>query len=82
MNCKIYDEVKQHLFAKDGFIHTCALNDNMLPNGLVPIAYSEKLNFILLEMQKDGYEILDVKLSTSLWGNTTSTYICTMIIYK
>ena len=55
-----WEKVKNLLEPKDGYTHVLLLET--LSYGV--IEYTNKLNKVLVNMQKEGYEIIDVKSST------------------
>lgn len=79
-----YEEVKRLLKRKDGQKHILLLEMEKLSflTGYDE-EYTTKTDEILSRMQKDGYEIVDVKFSTGIKGDLKQTVdLETLIIYK
>ena len=79
-----YEEVKRLLKRKDGQKHILLLEMEKLSflTGYDE-EYTTKTDEILSKMQKDGYEIVDVKFSTGIKGDLKQTVdLETLIIYK
>ncbi len=84
-------EVRNNLVPKDGNIHVLLLNhftryiNQVYPEVATEGGINDAVNDILSGMQSDGYEIIDVKL-TSNWndGKLKGEWWCynTLIIYK
>lgn len=79
-----YEEVKRLLKRKDGNKHIILLEMGKLSflTGYDE-EYTSKTDEILSKMQHDGYEIVDVQLSTSIRGDLKeSVDLETLIVYK
>ena len=82
----LYENVKQYLKPKDGLKHIVMLNtmSKTTTNGLeCENKYTIQINNIIEEMQRNNYEILDVKIdNTSFQAMGNAFLIRTLIIYK
>ena len=75
---KSYEDVKKCLKPKDGMKHVVMINISADPNSECDNKYTAQMNKILAGMQKDEYEIIDIKIE-----NYLSVYLVrTLIIYK
>jgi hypothetical protein len=83
-----YDsEVLQNLRKKDGFTHAITLSLNVErpdPRGVeVYTSVTDILDDVLTRMQRDGYEIVDVKqFMDSLAGKKDNDSFYLLILYK
>ncbi len=82
----LYDDVKQYLQPKDGLKHIIMLNtmSKMTTNGLeCENKYTIQINSIIEEMQRNNYEIVDVKIDNTSFQTTGNAFLIrTLIIYK
>ncbi len=79
-----YEEVKRLLKRKDGNTHVILLEMEKLSfvTGYDE-EYTSKTDEILSKMQNDGYEIVDIQLSTGVKGDLKQTVdLETLIVYK
>lgn len=63
----IYEQTKQYLKAKDGNIHIVMINSFskwLNQSFQCEYKYTTQIDTILSSMQKDGYEIIDVKFNS------------------
>jgi hypothetical protein len=63
----IYDDVKELLKPKDGFVHVIMINSfSKILNQHFGCEdkYTVQLDAIITSMQKDGYEIVDIKFNS------------------
>ena len=83
----VYNKMRPSLAAKDGFVHVVMVNSfSKLGNQNFDCdtKYTVEIDHVLQCMQRDGYQILDVKFNSitgqGLSGNRTG--FNTVIIYK
>lgn len=83
----VYEETKKYLKEKDGNIHILMINSfSKLGNQVFGCEdkYTTQLNIILDGLQRDGYEIIDIKFNSlvgqGIMGNQEG--FNTLILYK
>lgn len=63
----VYEQAKKYLVKKDGLVHIAMINSfSKWINQIFGCddKYTTQINEILTSMQKDGYEIIDVKFNS------------------
>jgi hypothetical protein len=86
----MYATIKRSLAPKDGFVHVVLINSySTLSNKMISFdeEYTEQINLIMTAMQKDGYEIVDVKFNAGindrvLFSESNVERFNTLIMYK
>lgn len=81
---ELYEDVKKYLSPKDGKKHIVLLNTmtKVTTNGReCENKYTLQVNSIIEGMQKDGYEILDIKIVTGNQVIADATLIRTLVTY-
>lgn len=61
-----YDDIKQYLHKKDGFHHVIVLHATTTLSTdpfRCEVMFSKRMDNVLVNMQKDNYKLLDVKIS-------------------
>ncbi len=83
----VYERAKKHLAQKDGCVHIAMFTSfSKLANQNFDCdeKYTQEIDYILQQMQKDGYMIIDVKFNSisgqGLTGNRTG--FNTLVTYK
>jgi len=64
---EVYEKMKEHLRPKDGLIHVVMVNSfGKWINQFFGCEdkYTSQIDFILTSMQRDGYEIIDIKFNS------------------
>ncbi len=82
---ELYKGIKEYLNPKDGNKHVVLINttSKLTTNGMeCENKYTIQVNGIIEEMQKDGYDILDVKLDASQQIMGNMVLIRTLVIYN
>ena len=81
-NEKHYENIKKLLKPKNGNIYRVLITEsyNMALRKEVEVKYNSMMDYIVENMQKEGYEILDVKLSVSC--EHLNGYFNTIVTYK
>ena len=78
--------VKPYLKEKDGFTHVVMLDIIDYPTGGLLECQKEctrQLDEVIVDMQKEGYEIIDIKINKRRKDSNESTeYFNTLIIYE
>ena len=79
-----YEYIEPYLHESDGKIHSLLLDfSSQYKGNRCDEEYSILTDNILLNMQKSGYEIVDVKISTIMLEDITQTMcVKTLILYK
>ncbi|MFR1698753.1 MAG: hypothetical protein ACLSU9_10815 [Anaerovoracaceae bacterium] len=82
----VYETAKKYLKPKDGKIHI-TMFDSSGKTFSQPFEceskYTTEIDTILFAMQEDGYEIVDIKISTDyIQGTIPTTNFHTLIMYK
>ena len=81
---ELFGVAKPHLKPKNGNVHVIMINGFVEYNQLLICCdgtYTERINIILSEMQKNGYEIIDVKFNAGIRNDEYERY-STLIMYK
>lgn len=82
----VYSDVKKYLKEKDGKTHVVMVNSySKFANGIFCCEdkYTTQIDQILVLMQDDGYEIIDVKVTTIFRDNADIMQdYSTLIMYK
>lgn len=82
----LYENMKLYLKAKDGMKHIIMLNtmSKSITNGLeCENKYTIQINNIIETMQREGYEIVDVKIDNTIHQSVGNAFLIrTLIIYK
>lgn len=81
------DQVKPQLFEKDGNVHIVMIDSfSKLTNQAFGVEdkYTEQIGSIVNDLQKDGYEIVDIKFDSLKGQGITGTAegFHTLIMYK
>ena len=79
-NEKYYENIKKLLKPKNGDIHRVLIYKAYGLLDDVQVQYNTMMDCIIENMQREEYEILDVKLSVA--GNSASLCFNTMVTYK
>lgn len=83
----LYEKIKENLAEKDGLTHVIMINSfarELNDAFCCETKYTVQIDSILNQMQKDGYEILDVKfqsVESFLYKKGKEAYR-TLIVYK
>lgn len=79
----LYEDVKKYLSPKDGKKHIVLINTMTKVTREVGCEnkYTLQVNSIIEEMQKEGYEILDIKIVTGNQVVADATLIRTLVTY-
>lgn len=85
-NENLYENISQYLKPKDGLNHIVMLNtmSKLITNGLeCENKYTIQINNIIEEMQRNNYEIVDVKIDNTPFQTMGNSFLIrTLIIYK
>ena len=82
---ELYQDIKEYLSIKDDRKHVVLVNtiSKLTTNGMeCENKYTIQIDGVLEEMQKDGYEIIDIKIDASNQIMTNINLIRTLITYK
>lgn len=82
---ELYKDIKDYLSQKDGNRHVVLINttSKLTTNGMeCDNKYTIQINGVIGEMQREGYDILSVKLDASQQIMGNMTLIRTLIEYK